>query len=79
MAKHTTSVFKINQKLDADKATIGESHPPRNKIDVIADNHSILLYSAKKNMAKVIEEYSTLYPATISAYASGKSKGARFV
>jgi hypothetical protein len=30
-------------------------------------------------MAKIIEEYSTLYPATNSASASGKSKGARFV
>jgi hypothetical protein len=38
-----------------------------------------LLYSAKKNIANVIEEYSTLYPATISASASAKSKGARFV
>lgn len=43
------------------------------------DNHKILLYSAKKNKAKVIEEYSILYPATISASASGKSNGARFV
>ena len=39
----------------------------------------ILLYSAKKNMAKMIEEYSTLYPATNSASASGRSKGVRFV
>jgi len=39
----------------------------------------MLLYSAKKNIANVIEEYSTLYPATISASASGKSNGARFV
>jgi hypothetical protein len=30
-------------------------------------------------MAKIIDEYSTLYPATNSASASGKSKGARFV
>jgi len=46
---------------------------------VIAESHSMLLYSAKKNIAKVIDEYSTLYPATISASASGKSNGARFV
>jgi len=38
-----------------------------------------LLYSAKKNIAKIIEEYSTLYPATNSASASGKSKGERLV
>jgi hypothetical protein len=46
---------------------------------VIIESHNILLYSAKKNIAKVIEAYSTLYPATISASASGKSNGARFV
>jgi hypothetical protein len=39
----------------------------------------MLEYSPKKNSAKVIEEYSVLYPDTSSASASGKSKGARFV
>ena len=39
----------------------------------------MLLYSPKKNIANVIEEYSTLQPATNSASASGKSNGARFV
>jgi len=39
----------------------------------------MLLYSAKKNIAKAIDEYSTLYPATISASASGKSNGALLV
>jgi hypothetical protein len=36
-------------------------------------------YSAKKNSAKPILEYSTLKPETSSDSASGKSKGARFV
>ena len=36
---------------------------------------NILVYSAKKKMAKFIAEYSTLYPATNSASASGKSNG----
>jgi len=36
-------------------------------------------YSAKKNIAKNIEEYSTLYPATISASASGRSNGVLLV
>ena len=57
---------------------MGDNQPPKNKIDTIADNHNILLYSAKKNIANVIDEYSTLYPATISASLSGKSNGARF-
>jgi hypothetical protein len=39
----------------------------------------MLPYSAKKNIAKIIEEYSTLYPATNSASASGRSNGVRFV
>jgi hypothetical protein len=46
---------------------------------MITDSHNILLYSAKKNSANVIAEYSTLKPATNSASASGKSNGARFV
>jgi hypothetical protein len=36
-------------------------------------------YSPKKKAANKIPEYSTLYPATNSASASGKSKGALFV
>lgn len=39
----------------------------------------MLPYSALKNKAKVIELYSMLYPATISASASGLSNGVRFV
>jgi hypothetical protein len=58
---------------------IGESQPPKNKIVNIADINNMLLYSPRKNMAKIIEEYSTLYPATNSASASGKSNGVRLV
>jgi hypothetical protein len=36
-------------------------------------------YSAKKNNAKPILEYSTLKPDTSSDSASGRSNGARFV
>lgn len=43
------------------------------------ESQIILEYSAKKNSANAMPEYSTLYPATISASASGKSKGALFV
>jgi hypothetical protein len=39
----------------------------------------IFAYSPKKNKAKPIAEYSVKNPATNSASASGKSKGARFV
>jgi hypothetical protein len=39
----------------------------------------MLAYSPKKKNANIIPEYSTLYPATNSASASGKSNGALFV
>ena len=47
----------------------------QNKLDI----KIILLYSPRKKNAKTIDEYSKLKPATSSASASGKSKGARFV
>ena len=55
------------------------NQPPKNKIETKALIKSILAYSPRKNKAKVIAEYSTLYPETNSASASGKSKGWRFV
>ena len=36
------------------------SHPPRKKIALSADMRIILLYSARKNRAKPLAEYSTL-------------------
>lgn len=39
----------------------------------------MLLYSAKKKRTNPTAEYSTLYPETNSASASGKSKGCLFV
>jgi len=51
------------------------NQPPKNKIETKALIKSILAYSPRKNKAKVIAEYSTLYPETNSASASGKSKG----
>jgi hypothetical protein len=59
--------------------SIKDIQAPKNKIEVTADIKIILLYSAKKNKANPIAEYSTLYPETNSASASGKSKGCRFV
>lgn len=53
--------------------------PPINKITVIALIKIIALYSAKKNNAKPMLEYSTLKPLTSSLSASGRSNGARFV
>ena len=55
------------------------SQPPRNSKDKNELINNILAYSPKKNNANVIDEYSTLYPETSSASASGKSNGWRFV
>ena len=57
----------------------GESQPPRKNRALSPDIRIMLLYSARKNRANPIAEYSTLYPETSSASASGRSKGCRFV
>lgn len=78
-----SAIFKLNhilpgRKLRGNMSIIGH-HPPKNNIDTKALIKSIFAYSPKKNKAKVIAEYSTLYPETSSASASGKSNGCRFV
>jgi len=84
MKKITPSaIFKLNHKLPGiqekgNMLTIG-NQPPKNSVDTKALIKSILAYSPRKNKAKVIAEYSTLYPETSSASASGKSNGWRFV
>ena len=57
----------------------GGNQPPKNKRVVKKDIRIIWEYSARKKAAKLIAEYSTLYPETNSASASGKSKGVLFV
>jgi hypothetical protein len=49
--------------------------PPKNKIDVIAENITIELYSLKKNKTKGTLECSVKKPATNSDSASCRSKG----
>ena len=71
--------MKTNQNIEFGNKIVGASHPPKKQIAMITESHSILLYSAKKNKANVIAEYSTLKPATSSASASGRSNGARLV
>lgn len=77
------NVLKANQKTPgiAFNGQIFQTgnQPPKNKIVVKVHIKIMLLYSAKKKSAKLIAEYSTLYPETNSASASGKSKGCRFV
>jgi hypothetical protein len=53
--------------------------PPKNRWTVKPAIKSIEEYSPKKNKEKLTAEYSTLYPETNSASASGRSKGWRLV
>ena len=54
-----------------------EPPPPKKKKTVTSVLVITFAYSPIKKRANVVEEYSTLYPDTSSASASGKSKGGR--
>ena len=60
------------------KGRIG-SQPPRKNRVVMKDIRMMWIYSARKNRANVILEYSTLYPDTSSDSPSGRSKGVLLV
>src|SRR5687767_15970455 len=57
----------------------GLSQPPKKKTAVSTEIRSMFAYSARKNSAKAMPEYSTWKPATISDSPSATSKGARLV
>src|SRR4030088_3654775 len=57
----------------------GESQPPKKNTAVSAEIRIMLAYSARKNSANAMPEYSTWNPATISDSPSATSKGARLV
>src|SRR3954449_5289328 len=57
----------------------GARHPPRNNVVASAETVVTLMYSAKKNIANLIDAYSVWKPATSSVSASGRSNGARLV
>src|SRR5215468_9954776 len=57
----------------------GDSQPPKKNTAVSAEIRIMLAYSARKNSAKAIPEYSTWNPATISDSPSATSNGARLV
>ena len=77
------TILRESQKLPGRTVTgklcIIGNQPPKNNIDEKALIKSIFAYSPKKKRANVIAEYSTLYPETSSASASGKSKGCLLV
>src|SRR5277367_5487932 len=57
----------------------GDSQPPKKNTAVSAEIRIMLAYSARKNSAKAMPEYSTWKPATISDSPSATSNGARLV
>src|SRR5690625_5862660 len=52
----------------------GARQPPRKSVAATAETLSMLTYSARKNHANFIEEYSTMWPATSSPSASGRDR-----
>src|ERR1700748_3055619 len=53
--------------------------PPKYKVAAMAHTIKMLTYSARKNSANFIPEYSVWNPAVSSDSASARSKGARLV
>src|SRR6266480_1543445 len=73
-----SSILRITQS-GSSAAGPGPCHPPRNIAVAIPEIATMLMYSAMKNEPKRIPPNSVLYPATISASASGRSKGGLLV
>src|SRR5215211_567261 len=57
----------------------GLSQPPQKNTAVSAEMRIMFAYSARKNSANAMPEYSTWKPATISDSPSATSNGARLV
>src|SRR5881392_516425 len=57
----------------------GARQPPKNKVTASAETVTMLMYSARKNIANLNDEYSVWNPPTSSDSASGRSNGARLV
>src|SRR5690606_40012447 len=71
--------FSAKQMKPSGRKDTGDSQPPRKKVLVIAAISHMFPYSARKNRAKAMPEYSTMWPATISDSPSTTSNGARQV
>src|SRR5262245_63120360 len=77
------NVFSNSQPIGGTQASCGmssgASQPPKNISTVSALISHMFMYSARKNSAKVMPEYSIMWPATISDSPSTTSNGARLV
>src|SRR5664279_2945224 len=57
----------------------GARQPPKKSVVASAETVTMLMYSARKNIANLKDEYSVWKPPTSSDSASGRSNGARLV
>ncbi len=62
-----------------DTSPNGACQPPRKSVVASAETVTMLMYSARKNIANLNDEYSVWNPPTSSDSASGRSNGARLV
>src|SRR4051794_26040974 len=83
MMKNRKLAFSTNQTIPGTQVKgangIGESQPPRNRIEPTAHMTMIDTYSPSMKSRYGVEEYSTAKPATSSDSASGRSNGGRLV
>src|SRR5688572_29938563 len=81
--KNTKKAFSTNQMTPGTQVNgamgNGGSHPPMNRIVVIAHMVAIATYSPSMNIMYGVEPYSTMKPATSSDSASTRSNGGRLV
>src|ERR1035441_2947020 len=76
---HADATIHAGVSMPTSENETGAIQPPRNMTEASAETRMMFAYSARKNMAKAMPEYSTMWPATISDSPSTTSKGARFV
>src|SRR4051795_5738859 len=81
--KNTKNALSRNQMMPGTQVNggygTGGSHPPMNRIVVIAHMVAIATYSPSMNIMYGVEPYSTMKPATSSDSASTRSNGGRLV
>src|SRR5271155_3589863 len=81
--KNTKPALSTNQMMPGTQVNggtaSGGSHPPRNRIVVMAHMVAMATYSPSMNIMYGVEPYSTMKPATNSDSASTRSNGGRLV
>src|SRR5215831_15671331 len=81
--KKTKNALRVNQMMPGTQvkggSAIGGSHPPMNRMVIMAHMVQIATYSPSMNSMYGVEPYSTMKPATSSDSASTRSNGGRLV